>query len=295
MKNTIITVLLGLSCCFLSNKTQAQDMLPKMEDSLVNLADSIYRTPVPEMRIDVNIRFGKMLVRALEQPNSYNYPFEQLAKKIRIIYPEDKSFRIFKWVVPYSDFGRRYYAAIQQPGEKLVLSPLKDVSEKHVKDGQDVALTNGEWFGGEIYRIRAVTDAKGRKIYTLFTYNNDGLYTTKKIADAMVFEEGKPVFNLPIFALPDAKNAQDFKMRFILEYKKEIQTSLNYNDEQGVIVFDRLASEVNNPSVKSTYIPTGQNDGLQWTGSIWKFVSSIIKPMKLKDGQAPLDGVMSTN
>lgn len=293
MKKIILYVVV-LQISFALKASAQGDVMAKMEDSLYVLADSIYKTPVPEMRADVNIRFGKMLVRTLEIPGSFNYPFTRLTEKIHIIYPEDKSFRIFNWVLPYTDFGRRYYAAIQMANaDKLVLYPLKDVSNIHQKDAESASLTNGDWYGCEIYRIRAVTDENSRKIYMLFGYNNDGMNSSKKLVDAMAFDEsGKPAFNLPIFALPTATGADDFKKRFILEYKKEIQVALNFNDELNAIVFDRLESEVNNPNLRSTYVPVGQSDGLQWTGKVWRFVQNVIQPMKLKDGQAPINGVM---
>jgi hypothetical protein len=282
-----------LSLAWNSN-AQGDSIIARTEDSLVTLADSIYKIPVPEMRADANFRFGKMLVRALENPNSFEYPFTKLQEKIHIIYPEDKSFRIFNWVLPYSDYGRRYYGAIQMPGkDKLVLHPLKDVSAQHLHDGEDLVLSNGNWYGCEYYLIKTVSDNDGRKYYTLLGYNNDGMYSAKKLVDILTFDNsGKPVFGAPVFALPSAKNNQDFKKRFILEYKKGASISLNFSNDENKITFDRLASEVNNDNLKSTLVPIGQTDGLAWQNGIWNFVRNVIQPLQLKDGQAPLDGVM---
>jgi hypothetical protein len=267
--------------------------MSRMEDILLVLIDSVYKTPIPELRASVNVRFGKMLVKTLEQPGSFDYPFTKLQEKIHIIYPEDKRFRIFNWVLSYSSFGRHYYGAIQMADrEKLELHPLKDVSAKHLRDGEDIILADGSWYGCEYYAIKTVTDAQGEKLYTLLGYNNDGFNTTKKIADVLTFSNDKPVFGKPIFALPSSKNAGDFKKRFILEYKKGVQVTLNYDSNLNKIVFDRLISEVNNPSMKSTFVPAGQTDALEWQGGIWRFIENAIVPMKLKDGQAPLDGVM---
>lgn len=284
-----------LCILFLPLGVHAQDttVMSRMEDSLLTLIDSVYKTPIPELRTSVNVRFGKMLVQTLEQPGSYDYPFTKLREKVHIIYPEDKSFRIFNWVLSYSSFGRHYYGAIQMADqEKLVLHPLKDVSAKHVRDGEDITLTEGSWYGCEYYAVKTVNAAQGEKIYTLLGYNNDGFNTSKKIADVLTFSNGKPVFGSPVFALPSSKNAGDFKKRFILEYKKGAQVTLNYDSNMNMIVFDRLVSEVNNPNLKSTYVPAGQTDALEWQDGIWRFTQNAIVPMKLKDGQAPLDGVM---
>ncbi len=280
---------------FLPLTVKAQDttVMSRMEDSLLILADSFYKTPIPELRVSANTSFGKMLVRALEQPGSYNYPFTRLQQRIHIIYPEDKSFRIFNWVLSYSGFGRHYYGAVQMAdNEQLVLHPLKDVSSKHLKDGEDIILSDGEWYGCEYYHIKTVTGKDGARIYTLLGYNNDGFNTTKKIVDVLSFPNKAPVFGLPVFVLPSSKDKDDFKKRFILEYKKGVQVTLNYDSNLNMIVFDRLISEVNNPSLKGTYVPAGQTDALEWQGSVWHFTQNAIAPLKLKDGQAPLDGVM---
>lgn len=296
MKKAIKTCILLFIFSSLAFRGNAQDdsIIARTEDSLVTLADSIYKIPVPEMRADANFRFGKMLVRALENPNSFEYPFTKLQEKIHIIYPEDKSFRIFNWVLPYSDYGRRYYGAIQMPGkDKLVLHPLKDVSAQHLQDGEDLVLSNGSWYGCEYYLIKTVSDNDGRKYYTLLGYNNDGMYSAKKLVDILTFDSsGNPVFGAPVFALPSARNDQDFKKRFILEYKKGASISLNFSKDENKITFDRLASEVNNNNLKSTFVPIGQTDGLEWQNGIWSFVQNVIQPLQLKDGQAPIDGVM---
>jgi hypothetical protein len=52
-------------------------------------------------------------------------------------------------------------------------------------------------------------------------------------------------------------------------------------------MFDRLASQVNDPARKYTYIPTGQYDGFRWDGAQWSYVQDLIPPLILKDGEAP--------
>ena len=77
--------------------------------------------------------------------------------------------------------------------------------------------------------------------------------------------------------------------RFILEYKKEVQVSMNWNEEKNVIIFDKLVSQVNDPHRKYTFVPSGQYDGLRWDNETWNYVRDLIPVTILEDGEAPSD------
>src|SRR5688572_18946642 len=154
MFNKIVIPLLFITLLSLSVKANAQDgiaRIKQIEDSMLLMADSMYHAPIPDDRADYTERFVKYLVQALKQPNSWNYDFPKIKEQINIIYPEDKSFRIFNWAIAPTDVTRRYYGAIQMPGETLKLFPLFDHSDQLKKCAEDTILTNGKWYGGLIY------------------------------------------------------------------------------------------------------------------------------------------------
>lgn len=267
----------------------AQDLkqLQATEDSLVLIADSMYSAAMPEDRVQNTERFVKKLVLALKTPGSFNYPFTKLQEKINIIYPEDKSFRIFNWMTLPTDVTVRYYGAVQLPAEQLKLYPLIDYTAELKEGAEDSVLKNGKWMGAMIYRIMK-QEYEGMDVYTLFGKNASSLVSDKKILDPMILTPQGPIFGAPIFNVRSQTRPNDRINRFVIEYKKNVQASMNWDPELNAIFFDRLASEQNDPNRKYTFVPTGQYDGFRWNDGYWNYVKDLIPVDVLSDGKAPV-------
>jgi len=265
--------------------------LTRLEDSLLVMADSMGGSALPDDRIDFCVRFTRHLKTAMEIPNSFQYPFTRLSQKIHIMYSEDKSFRIFNWLIAPTTQLRRYYGAIQMDSEEPRYIPLIDGSENAGADIAMQTLDNRNWYGCEIYKIMDQT-VSGGKQYLLFGFNSNGIASNKKILDVLNLNEGSASFGSPVFIMPDLNGRPVRQNRVLFEYKKTAQIYVNYDAERKMIIFNRLASEVTDPNRKNTYIPTGQMDGLKWDGTSWQFVRDAVPVLKLQDGQAPIDGVM---
>jgi hypothetical protein len=261
-----------------------------MEDSLLANADSMYEAFITDERIIYSERFARQLVRTLKIPNSYLYPFDKLGKKVNIIYPDDNAFRIFNWGIAPTPTTKRYYGAIQLPQEKLKLYGLLDYTEQLGKGAEDSILTGGKWFGAIYYRIIS-REVDGRKIYTLFGLNTGNMLSNKKVLDPLIIDEKGVTFGAPIFGVASNNFPRQRINRFVLEYKKDIQASMNWNDEKQLIIFDKLVSQISDPNRKYTYITTGQYDGLKWGEDTWNYVRDIIPITILKDGEAPSEPV----
>ena len=283
-----LSVLFITGLLFFSGAVEAQSTaeIKAVEDSLLVTADSMYNAFIPDERPGYTQQFVKQLIRALKYPGSYDYPFERLATKINIIYPDDKKFRIFNWSISPNDVTLRYYGAIQMPGEKLKLYPLIDYTSQLGKGAEDSVLTGGKWYGVLYYKI-IPHEVDGQTIYTMFGKDASNAISDKKVLDAMVLTENGPVFGAPIFGIRSQNYPSERVKRFIIEYKKGVQASMNWDADMNAIFFDRLASDVNDPNRKYTFIPTGQYDGFRWNDGNWTFVQDLIPVDALKDGQAP--------
>jgi hypothetical protein len=258
----------------------------KMEDSLVVTADSMYEAFLPDTRVGYSERFVRQLVRALKIPNSYLYPFDTLGKVVNIIYSDDNSFRMFNWGIEPNNISKRYYGAIQLPQEQLKLIGLNDYAEQVGKGAEDSILSGGKWFGALYYRIITHT-VNGRKVHTLFGLNSSGPLSNRKVLDPLVIDDKGASFGAPIFGVV-SRNFPDRRInRFVLEYKKDVQASMNWDAERQMIVFDKLVSQVNDPHRLYTYVPSGQYDGFDWENGTWTYLRDIIPIQILKDGEAP--------
>ena len=281
---------------FLAGKTMhAQEITPHdmeklqiMEDSMVTTVDSMYTAFMPDSHIGYSERLIRQLIKALRIPNSYLYPFDKLKDQINIIYADDRSFRIFNWGVDIAEIYKRYYGAVQLPNEQLKLYGLSDYSEKLGKGAEDSVLTHGKWFGALYYRIMS-GDFEGQKVYTLFGFSEGSPLSNKKILDPMIVTDSSITFGAPIFGV-GSKNFKGKPInRFILEYKKGVQVSLNWDDEKKMIVFDELTSQVNDPNRKYTYVPSGLYDGFFWNNEMWNYRMNLMPIQELQDGEAPLE------
>lgn len=257
----------------------------KSEDSLMSSVDSMNRVAIHGERIEYCHAFVKQLSHILKQPNSFQHPFTELSKKIHIIYPEDKSFRIFNWPVEYSPAHFRYYGAIQKADGTVY--PLVDNSETIQDKDLLGPLDNKNWYGVEYYRILSQKDANGQTLYFVFGVNHNNRNTSVKSLDLLSIQGNRVVFGGDYF--------ERGNKRFIIEYQKGAQVSLNYDTEKGMVVYNALESEINQPQRKNTLVPTGQLDGLKWSNYQWQSVKNLVPILKLKDGQAPINGVMPTN
>lgn len=295
MMNRVMKSLVILLALFCSNNSYAQrvitpenmEKLHIMEDSLIITADSMYNALIPDTHIAYCERFVKQLVRALKIENAYLYGFDSLKGYINILQPEDKSFKLFNWSVNTSEVTRRYYGAIQMDGEQLKLYPLVDHSTEMGKNLQDTLLDNFKWYGALYYRV-ITHEVDGEKVYTLFGLNSASPISNKKILEPMVINPqgivfGKKIFNMSSKDAP----AHNSIYRFVLEYKKDVQVSMNWDDELKHIYFDRLVSQVNDPNRKYTYVPSGQYDGFKWGDGQWNYMPDLIPVLMLKDGEAP--------
>lgn len=295
----LITGAVIAAVVFLSTgNASAQNISPRdlerlqvMEDSLLITADSMFEAFIPDTRVGYSERFIRQLVKTLKTPNSYFYPFNKLKEKINIVIPADGAFRIFNWGITWHELGSRYYGAVQLPSEKLKLYGLSDYSDNLTKGAEDSVLTGGKWFGALYYNIYT-TEVDGQKIYTLFGLSAASPLSNKKLLDPMIVTDTSIAFGAPIFGIGSKNKTQQPIKRFILEYKKEVHVSLNWDKERGMIVFDDLASQVNDPARKYTYVPTGQYNGLTWgANNMWNFVYNLLPITELQDGQAPTEEI----
>lgn len=290
MFNKIFAPLLLVILLGIDNVSFAQDdfeEIRQIEDSMLLMADSMYHAPIPDDRAAYTERFVKHLVEALQEPNSFDYQFPKLKELINIMYPEDRSFRIFNWGIAPTEHTRRYYGAVQLPGEDLKLFPLIDYSSK-IKDClEDTVLTDGKWLGGIIYKI-IPQKVDGEIVYTVFSLNASSPISNKKMLDPMIITEEGVTFGAPIFEYNSRCHPEKLINRFVIEYKKDVQASMNWEEDFDAIFFDRLVSQVNDPNRRYTFVPSGRYDGFKWRGNKWSFVKDLIPIDMREDGEAPV-------
>jgi hypothetical protein len=133
-----------------------------------------------------------------------------------------------------------------------------------------------------------VGERDGEKIYTLFGLNAGGRMSNKKVLEALRMSETGPVFGAPIFNVRSEARPNERVNRFVLEFKKDVQVSMNWDKQKGIIYFDELVSQVNDHARKYTYVASGQMNGFRWNGREWNYMQNIVEIVPRADGQAPV-------
>ena len=277
----------ALLCCLTVPDVSAQTELRRKEDSLKSLAATIVSGREASDRFRADSAFTRMLVRALKTRNSFAYPFDSL-KGISRLYAPDSSFRVFTWQVAKDERVFRRHGAIQMrtADGSLRLFPLIDRSNL-ILDQRDT-VTNHEWWIGSIYYRIVMKTHEGRSYYTLFGYDENNMRSTRKRLDVMHFDDaGRPVFGGPFFNIPTGADPAATQSRFWIEYKKDGNARMQFDEELDLIIYDHLISETNEPAKRHTYIPDGDYEGFRWVGGRWVYIEKVFD-FKLKDGEAPV-------
>lgn len=286
---TFFLVFIGISIDLSAQLNSDQlTILQTKEDSLNPIAKSIVQSEDVSIRFRSDSLFTRMLVRALRTPYSFEYPFDSLVTISRL-YAPDSSFRIFTWQVSKDENVHRRHGAIQIKTNdgSLKLFPLIDRSSLIIN--QQDTITNNQWWIGSIYYKIILKEHLGKKYYTLLGYDEHSIRSTRKRIEVMYFNDQQlPVFGGQFFDFSQDSIPQRHKSRYWIEYKKNGNARLLYDEEMDLIMVEHLISETGEPAKKYTLIPDGDYEGFKWVNGKWQHIEKVFT-FKLEDGQAPAE------
>lgn len=269
-------------------------ILEQKEDSLKVLSRSMVFAESAADRFRADSQFVRSFVRALLVPYSFEYPFDSV--NISKIVAPDSSFRIFTWQLKKDEYVYLQKGAIQMRTRngQLKLFPLFDYS-MFTAHPEDSVRDRNHWIGAIYYRI-IEKEYKGKNYYTLIGFDDYNIDANKKWMEVLHFnDKGEPEFGGPFFYFKDdSTNQVKVLPRFVIEYKKEAKTFLNYDPELDLVIVDHLISETNEPEKKSTYIPDGDYEAFKWSNGHWVHINKQFT-QKLKDGEYPKDALILDN
>lgn len=266
-------------------------VLKQKQDSLSHYGRLIQASTDAAERFRSDSFFTRILVRALKTNNSFEFPFDSLSTISRV-YSPDSIFRLFTWQVSRDEDLHRRHGAIQVKtvDGSLKLFPLIDRS--FLINNQKDTVTNHEWWIGAIYYKIILKEYNNKKYYTLLGYDENSIRSTKKRIEVLHFNEnGSPVFGGNFFSFVKDTIPQKDQARFWIEYKKNGNGRMLYDEELQMIMYDHLISETNEPQKKFTYVPDGDYEAFKWINGKWQHVEKVFT-QKLLDGQAPVEKPM---
>lgn len=262
-------------------------LLLQKEDSLQYQGNIIVNGEFAEQRFRADSHFTRILVRALQVPYSFYYSFDSV-QTISKLYSPDSIFRIFTWQVSKDENVHRRHGAIQMNTKdgSLKLFPLIDRSSLIINQAD--TITNNEWWIGAIYYKILMHKNGDQKFYTLLGYDENSRVSTRKMIEILYFDGMiRPIFGSRLFDFSKDKTAKKPQSRFWIEYKKDAQASIKFDQELDMLMYDHLISETNATEQKETFVPDGDYEAFKWVNGKWLHIE---KPFdfKLEDGQAPV-------
>lgn len=236
--------------------------LSKYNDYLVN-ADKY------EHRSEANQIFLKLFLNTLQQPNSFDFPFDSL-KWISKIIPQDSSFRIFSWQLMKDRSNFNYYGIFQSKDRLFVLTDNNSTGS----DMDFEEFNQNNWLGQIYYNIYQYT-LKDKNQYLLFGYKltSDGMKL--KFAEPLSINESSLTFGKQIFE--DTINKGLFKNRIVLMTSIESNSTLKFDSEISKLIFDHTIKFTDSRSgqPRTMIISDGSYHGFELKGEKWYFISNV--------------------
>ena len=276
----LITGCLVLVICLCSTWAMAQDekafSFSEAEQEIEALAAAVVRDSLLENRVAACKQLQAVLEKTLEQPNSFQYPFQEV-RSLSIQIPKDSTFRIFTWQLFVDNDTYQYNGLLQVNGANPALYPLTDQSDEIADyDIEYETMSPESWYGALYYNI-VEFDTLDQKKYLLFGFDGFQFFTKRKVVDVLSFnEEEQPQFGAPVFSKQVEGYPPSTQNRLYAEYDASIAVRLNYDPSMDIIIQDHLIQ------MRGQYrgqgmvnVPDGSYEGYYFKEGQWHYKEKI--------------------
>jgi hypothetical protein len=236
---------------------------------IASMGDSILRGSSDSIRILNNENLLIAIDSLLRIPESFSYSFSSL-KNLSVLKSDDDRFRVYTWMLP-TQRGMKYnfYGFVQLYNEEKNTVKVFRLQQKDYPSNDAaelLKLTDSTWYGALYYKIIYKRYDK-KDQYILLGWQGKDIYTTRKVIDNISVTTSKVEFGKPVF-----KPGGKARGRIILEYNARANVSLNYNEDERMIIYDHLSSSDPRPESKGVYALYGPDltyDGYKFKDGFW--------------------------
>jgi hypothetical protein len=259
---------------FLFAQTTAENHLASLKDSLNGIAKKMQRGENDSVRNNAAQIFQTLMENILKDSTSFTASFDSI-KIISAKTAPDNTFRLYTWTYPNNDGGRYFCYGYLQTNFKefkrfkgldtktITLFKLTDSTDA-IEKPKSTKLKPDNWYGAVYYSIvKNVIDKKN--YYTLLGWRGRNTQVSRKVADVLYFDGGRPNFGYPLF-----KTGKVYNHRVIFEYVAQASMTLNYDENRKMLVFDHLSK------VGPFFGPDGTYDAFKYSKSgRWELVEDV--------------------
>tara|TARA_Y100001968_G_C19349904_1_gene714073 strand:- start:202 stop:1086 length:885 start_codon:yes stop_codon:yes gene_type:complete len=270
--NKLLSFIFIFFSTFISAQNISQKVIQEYEDTLRILANKIIYGKTFEIRKNSNIGFISEIKEVIKFKESYHYPFDSL-ETISKLSPEDKSFRLFNWILPEKNGKNRYFAIILLPSSSEdnynQIIELK-YQESNLFNFEHQNYNHENWYGALYYKIIS-PKKKNNKHYTLLGWDGNHQESIVKIIDVIEIDDNKINFGKDIFL-----KKKEISKRIAIEYNRNINVSVNFDSEKNRIILDHLVPlKKNQEGFNQFYVPDGSYDCFSYINGKWVFKEDI--------------------
>lgn len=247
------------------------EMSPQQcEETILQINDIPLRQDTSDAaKINTALFIQETLLEALQNPESWDYPFDALKYSTIPIASHPKAdIRIFTYNVILNNGVFHQYGVIQRKKKKEFLTyALVDTAQKLPERHFESGLGLEQWIGCIYYQLQPFKFGK-KQTYMLFGFDGHNKDSNRSILDVLYFEDDEPLFGYELFRSSEEDPTPE--PREIFEYHKSVKLTLRYQEEGDHIVIEDLVPS--SPQFKGNpyyYIPSGDYHAYFQEGKTW--------------------------
>ena len=244
------------------------------EQRLLELFNQMQAETDDRQRIVWSGKIEHELLLALQDPRSFDYPFEQLTS-LGKVYADDRLLRVYTWNVSLNDGRASAYGGIVQQkqtrDQPYIVVSLKTPESVGTRPPDDKVLMSNEWYGALYYRVIPVKQ-KNRSYYVLLGWSsNDGITNFKVIEPIMFDSRNRLVLGRNLFRVDRRQQP-----RVVFEYGAQNRMTLEYDRRGRRIIFDHLSpSSSQFQGIRAFYGPDFSYDAYVLNKDRWQLERNI--------------------
>ncbi len=260
----------------LSDSLCAEKSIERVADNGQSLQYGIVNDSITQVRKGAFEQIEGLILELATKPESFLW-FPENLQGIKVIYPQDTTFRMITWIGRFSNNEYQYGGIIQfRSGPPPIVLEPTIIDE----DFELIAYDSKNWPSALYYNILDFKRS-GQTYYLLFAFDGYQQFAHRKWIDVLSFDDKQtPTFGAAVFDF-ETESRSKIK-RLVLEYAAEINIKLNYDPIEGIIMYDHLIPMKSSYADVEVFVPDGSYEGLRLKRGKWKHIDKI-KTLILKD------------
>ncbi|HRH99775.1 MAG TPA: hypothetical protein PK006_01880 [Saprospiraceae bacterium] len=263
--NKFFQFLFGLLLAWNELPCQAQKW--SLQDSLIFWSDVMLCSTEPKFRTYAAEQFELLMDQNLSSKFQLIESIDFKNRIVKITNPRD-GFTIFTWQYE-TDHGEWNYSGIARLPQGKVIQ-LSRESRNYAKINYE-NFDPSVWYGAMYYAAMPSYEISQSTVLPVMGFAQDHQGSKYRIVEHIVYNTESLSFGAKVFKMQSEGQGTELKNRLVIEYSKEANCAMEYDEQTQTITFDHIAAQDGqyNTSGNLLRIPDGTYESIQWDGTVW--------------------------